>query len=53
MPLTPAFLDRLHATFPADAVATNETERRAFAHDNSRHAQMPDAVVFPTTHDQV
>src|SRR6185437_13553139 len=53
MPLTPAFLDRLHATFPADAVATGETERRACAHDNSRHAQMPDAVVFPTTHDQV
>lgn len=53
MPLTPAFLDRLHATFPADAVATGETERRACARDNSRHAQMPDAVVFPTTHDQV
>lgn len=53
MPLTPAFLDRLHATFPADAVATSDTERRAFAHDNSRHAQVPDAVVFPTTHDQV
>src|SRR6185312_4798032 len=53
MPLTPAFLDRLHATFPADAVATGETERRACAHDNSRHAQMPDAAVFPTTHDQV
>ena len=53
MPLTPAFLDRLHATFPADAMATSEMERCACASDNSRYAQVPDAVVFPSTHDQV
>jgi FAD/FMN-containing dehydrogenases len=53
MPLTPAFLDRLHATFPPGAMATSEMERRACASDNSRYAQVPDAVVFPSTHDQV
>jgi len=53
MPLPTELLDLLHATFPADATVTGETERRAFARDNSRHAQVPDAVVFPTTHDQV
>jgi len=53
MPLTSAFLDRLHATFPPSAVSTAEAERRACAHDNSRLNTLPDAVVFPTEHAQV
>jgi D-lactate dehydrogenase len=53
MPLTPAFLDQLRAMFPADAMATSEVDRLAFARDNSRYAQTPDAVVFPATHAQV
>ncbi|HEX8779190.1 MAG TPA: FAD-linked oxidase C-terminal domain-containing protein [Rhodanobacter sp.] len=53
MPLPTNLLDLLRATFPADAMATGEMELRTYARDNSRHAHAPDAVVFPTTHDQV
>ena len=53
MPLPSTLLDFLHESLPSDAVSTGEAERHASAGDNSRHAQVPDAVVFPTTHDQV
>jgi D-lactate dehydrogenase (quinone) len=53
MPLPSAFLDRLHAAFAPGAMTTSEAERLASARDNSRHAQVPDVVVFPATHDQV
>ena len=53
MTLPVSFIDRLHAIFGADALATDERTRRDFAHNNSRHAQVPEAVVFPTTHEQV
>ncbi len=53
MPLPPAFLNRLLATFPAGTMTTSEAERRAAARDNSRYEHLPDAVVFPTEHAQV
>ncbi len=53
MPLPPALLDRLRASFPADAFATGEAERIAYSYDNSRRQALPDAVAFPTSHTQV
>jgi len=53
MPLPDALLARLREIFPDDALATGEADRRAFARDHSRHEQLPDAVVFPTAHEQV
>jgi len=45
--------DTLAALFPADAFATGEAQRIAYAYDNSRRHALPDAVVFPTKHEQV
>ena len=53
MTLPPALLDGLRATFSADALATGEAERIAYAYDNSRRHALPEAVVFPTAHAQV
>ncbi|KZC23487.1 dimethylmenaquinone methyltransferase [Rhodanobacter thiooxydans] len=53
MPLPDALFARLREIFPDDALAIRETERRAFARDNSRYEQLPEAVVFPTSHEQV
>jgi D-lactate dehydrogenase len=53
MSLPPDFTDRLRGLFGADAFATDERTRREFAHDHSRHAGVPEAVAFPTSHDQV
>ena len=51
-PLTASALADLRAIF-ADALATDAGERLAYGYDNSRRQAMPDAVVFPTSHDQV
>jgi D-lactate dehydrogenase len=53
MTLPPALLDVLRVAFPGDALSTSEAERLAYAYDNSRRNALPDAVVFPTTHEQV
>lgn len=53
MNLSPELLAGLRETFPDDALATDDAALRAAARDNSRHERAPDAVVFPTTHDQV
>ena len=53
MTLPDALLDTLRALFPGDAMATGMAERLAYAYDNSRRNALPDAVVFPTTHEQV
>jgi len=45
--------DTLATLFPSDAFATGEAQRIAYAYDNSRRHALPDAVVFPTTHEQV
>jgi D-lactate dehydrogenase len=53
MTLPDTTLAALRELFTADALAGDERTRRDFARDNSRHAQLPEAVVFPTTHAQV
>jgi D-lactate dehydrogenase len=42
----------LRSIFPADACALDGATRAAYAYDNSRRIALPDAVVFPTTHEQ-
>ena len=53
MTLPPALSDTLRALFPGDALSLDEAERLAYAYDNSRRNALPDAVVFPTAHEQV
>ena len=53
MALNPPALSALQAIFPADALSIDETARIAYAYDNSRREALPDAIVFPTTHEQV
>ncbi|MFZ1391508.1 MAG: FAD-linked oxidase C-terminal domain-containing protein [Dokdonella sp.] len=53
MKLSNPTLASLQAIFPADAVSTDAAERAVYAYDNSRREAIPDAVVFPTTHEQV
>jgi D-lactate dehydrogenase len=47
-----AFID-LRRIFAADALSTDAAECLVYGYDNSRRQATPDAVVFPTTHDQV
>jgi D-lactate dehydrogenase len=51
--LTAAALADLQRIFDADALRTDEAERLVYGYDNSRRQALPDAVVFPTAHDQV
>jgi len=53
MSLAPALLDSLQAIFAADALSVEPGECAVYAYDNSRRESIPDAVVFPTTHEQV
>ncbi|WP_329741341.1 FAD-binding oxidoreductase [Dyella sp. A6] len=53
MKMPGALLDTLHTLFGDDAISTADAERLAYAYDNSRRNALPDAVVFPTTHEQV
>jgi len=46
-------LGELQRIFAADALTTDAAECLVYGYDNSRRQAMPDAVVFPTTHDQV
>jgi D-lactate dehydrogenase len=46
-------LKALKALFPSDAVLTEPSQCWAYAYDNSRQHVQPDAVVFPTTTEQV
>ena len=52
MAMTPALLDSLRATFPG-ALETDAAVRAVYGYDNSRREAMPDAVVFPTSHEQI
>jgi D-lactate dehydrogenase (quinone) len=46
-------LERLRELFSdRDAFSVETSERLVYAYDNSRREAMPDAVVFPTTHEQ-
>lgn len=51
--MKPATLDALRAIFDADSLSTERSECAAYGYDNSRKEAQPEAVVFPTTHDQV
>ncbi|MEO6968846.1 MAG: FAD-linked oxidase C-terminal domain-containing protein [Rhodanobacteraceae bacterium] len=53
MPFAEPLPAALRAIFPADALALDEATRAVYGYDNSRRAAMPDAVVFPGTHEQV
>ncbi|HEY6984810.1 MAG TPA: FAD-binding protein, partial [Rhodanobacteraceae bacterium] len=53
MPLPGDLGETLHALFGDSNLVTDEAERLVYGYDNSRREAMPDAVVFPTTHDQV
>lgn len=52
MTVSAALTETLREIFPSDALALDEATRAAYAYDNSRRAAMPDALVFPTTHEQ-
>jgi D-lactate dehydrogenase (quinone) len=45
--------DSLRRIFTAEAVTTDSAECAAYGYDNSRRQAQPDAVVFPTAHEQV
>ncbi|SRR5579883_639355 len=53
MPLSTILQSALREIFAVDAFAQDEATRAAYSYDNSRRAALPDAVVFPTTHEQV
>jgi D-lactate dehydrogenase len=46
-------LSALQRIFAADALSTDASECLVYGYDNSRRQSAPDAVVFPTTHEQV
>ena len=52
MNLPPELIDLLHASFGDAGLVTDEGGRLVYGYDNSRREALPDAVVFPTTHDQ-
>ena len=52
--LTSDDLHRLEKILPdKKALLTEESDRISYGYDNSRRQALPDAVAFPTTHDQV
>ena len=53
MELSSDLIDQLRAAFGDANLVTDEAERLVYGYDNSRREAMPDAVVFPTTHEQV
>ena len=46
-------LTDLQCIFPGDALTVDAAECLVYGYDNSRRHATPDAVVFPTTHEQV
>ena len=53
MPLSPAALADLQRIFAPNALTIDVAECLVYGYDNSRRQAPPDAVVFPTTHEQV
>ena len=53
MELESSTVSKLQAIFSADALSIDPSECSVYAYDNSRREAMPDAVVFPTSHEQV
>lgn len=52
-PLAHAFLSSLATCFPKRDILTAPEDCWAYGYDNSRRQVLPQAVVFPTTHEQV
>lgn len=52
MSLPTAFLARLRPLFPADRLLTDPADCWVYGYDNSKRQVLPDAVVFPTSHEQ-
>ncbi|MEO8459155.1 MAG: FAD-linked oxidase C-terminal domain-containing protein [Dokdonella sp.] len=53
MPLDITFLDRLRTFFSPRDLTIDAAECLAYGYDNSRREAQPQAVVFPTSHEQV
>ncbi|WP_300615000.1 FAD-linked oxidase C-terminal domain-containing protein [Dokdonella sp.] len=53
MPLPPAAVAELQHLFPDGALTVDAGERLVYGYDNSRRQRLPDAVVFPTSHEQI
>jgi D-lactate dehydrogenase len=52
MSLPTAFLTRLREIFPTDAIFTDPADCWVYGYDNSKRQVLPDAVVFPLSHQQ-
>lgn len=52
MPLPVPFLTRLREIFPAGTLFTDSADCWVYGYDNSKQQVLPDAVVFPTAHEQ-
>src|ERR1700740_2725762 len=53
MALASGFIERLRTIFPREALTVAPAECLPYGADNSRRQAQPDAVVFPTSHEQV
>ncbi len=53
MPLHSSLIAHLAHIFPTGALYTEPADCWAYGYDNSRRHALPEAVVFPTTHEQV
>ena len=51
--LPPQFLARLAAIVSSEDLYTDPVDRWPYSYDNSRRQAQPDAVAFPTSHDEV
>lgn len=51
--LSDTFISRLQEHLPAGQISLDEAERWTYGYDNSRKHALPDAVVFPTSHEDV
>ena len=53
MTISPEFLARLRQVLPIGAIHTDPADCWAYGYDNSKRHALPEAVAFPTRHDQV
>jgi len=51
--LPDSFITQLKQAITADRLSLDEAERWTYGYDNSRKHALPDAVVFPASHDEV
>lgn len=51
--LPDSFITQLKQAITADRLSLDEAERWTYGYDNSRKHSLPDAVVFPVSHDEV